>query len=80
MVPGRLVRREPDEPAEQEVELEPLHQLALRADRVERLQQHRPQQHLRRDRDVAPSYVSRVLRLTLLAPDIIEAILDGRRP
>jgi AraC-like DNA-binding protein len=24
------------------------------------------------------SYVSRVLRLTLLAPDIIEAILDGR--
>lgn len=26
-----------------------------------------------------PSYVSRVLRLTLLAPDIIEAILDGRQ-
>jgi hypothetical protein len=26
------------------------------------------------------SYVSRVLRLTLLAPDIIEAILDGRQP
>jgi hypothetical protein len=25
------------------------------------------------------SYVSRVLRLTLLAPDIIEAILDGRQ-
>ena len=26
------------------------------------------------------SYVSRVLRLTLLAPDIIEAFLDGRQP
>jgi hypothetical protein len=26
------------------------------------------------------SYVSRVLRLTLLAPHIVEAILDGRQP
>ena len=26
------------------------------------------------------SYVGRVLRLTLLAPDLIEAILDGRQP
>ena len=26
------------------------------------------------------SYLCRVLRLTLLAPDIVEAILDGRRP
>lgn len=26
------------------------------------------------------SYVCRVLRLTLLAPDIVEAILDGRKP
>ena len=28
---------------------------------------------------IAPSYVARVLRLTLLAPDIVEAILDGRQ-
>ena len=26
------------------------------------------------------SYVSRLLRLTLLAPDIVEAVLDGRQP
>ena len=26
------------------------------------------------------SYVSRVLRMTLLAPDIVEAILDGHQP
>lgn len=28
----------------------------------------------------AESYVSQVLRLTLLAPHIVEAILDGRQP
>ena len=27
---------------------------------------------------IAPSYMTRVQRLTLLAPDIVEAILDGR--
>jgi len=30
--------------------------------------------------DVDSSYVGRILRLTLLAPDIIEAILAGREP
>ncbi|MGJ5029105.1 hypothetical protein ACQR1I_19860 [Bradyrhizobium sp. HKCCYLS2038] len=29
---------------------------------------------------VNDSYVSRILRLTLLSPDIIEAIVDGRQP
>jgi hypothetical protein len=31
-----------------------------------------------RAKGVAPSYVSRVLRLTMRAPEIVEAILDGR--
>jgi hypothetical protein len=29
---------------------------------------------------VARSFVNRLLRLTLLAPDVVEAILDGRQP
>ena len=29
---------------------------------------------------VTRSFVSRLLRLTLLAPDIVEAILEGRHP
>ena len=28
---------------------------------------------------IAPSYMTRVLRLTLLAPDVVEAILNGRQ-
>lgn len=28
---------------------------------------------------IAPSYLTRVLRLTLLAPEVVEAILDGRQ-
>ena len=28
---------------------------------------------------ITPSYMTRVLRLSLLAPDIVEAILDGRQ-
>ena len=30
--------------------------------------------------NVNDSYLSRILRLTLIAPDIIEAILTGRQP
>lgn len=28
---------------------------------------------------IAPSFMTRVLRLTLLAPDIVEAVLDGKQ-
>ena len=34
---------------------------------------------LARAEKINPSYVSRVLRLTLVAPDIVEAIVDGRQ-
>jgi hypothetical protein len=34
---------------------------------------------LARAKGVAPSYVSGIMRLTLLAPEIVEAILDGRQ-
>ena len=37
-------------------------------------------QELALAKGVAPSYLSRVLRLTLLAPEIVEALLDGRQP
>lgn len=30
--------------------------------------------------NINPSYISRVLRMTLLAPEIVEAILQGRQP
>ena len=33
-----------------------------------------------REEDLVPSYVTRLLRLTFLAPDIITSILAGRQP
>jgi hypothetical protein len=35
---------------------------------------------LAKSKGIAKTYVSQVLRLTLLAPKIVEAILDGRQP
>ena len=35
---------------------------------------------LAKAKGIGKTYVSRALRLTLLAPDIVEAILDGRQP
>ena len=37
-------------------------------------------EELAKAKGVHATYVSRVLRLTLLAPEIVEAILDGRQP
>jgi hypothetical protein len=40
---------------------------------------HSTLEDLSRAKRLAPSYVSGILRLTLLAPEIVEAILDGRQ-
>ena len=41
---------------------------------------HATLEDLARAKGVASSYVSRVLRLTVLAPEIVAPILDGRQP
>jgi hypothetical protein len=41
---------------------------------------HATLEDLARAKGVHATYVSRVLRLTLLSPEIVEAILDGRQP
>ncbi|WP_198947751.1 hypothetical protein [Magnetofaba australis] len=38
------------------------------------------EQDLAKTENIDGSYLARVLRLTLLAPDITESILDGRQP
>ncbi len=50
MIPYGIVDAEPDEPAEQQIVVDLLHQLALGAHRVERLQQRGAQQPLGCDR------------------------------
>ena len=37
-------------------------------------------ENLSKAKGTGKRYVSQVLRLTLLAPEIVEAILDGRQP
>src|SRR5881394_4252364 len=49
MIPHWIIDPHPDEPTKQQIELQPLHELTLRANRIECLQQHRSQQHLWRD-------------------------------
>ena len=41
---------------------------------------HATLEHLARATGVNATYVSRIPRLTLLAPEMVEAILDGRQP
>ena len=48
MIARRVVDADANESAKHQVELQPLHQLPLRAHRIESLQQHRPQQLPRR--------------------------------
>jgi hypothetical protein len=59
-VPYRVLDAEPDKPAEQQIVIDPLNQLPLRADRIERLQQQGSQQPLRRDRLAADRRVQRI--------------------
>jgi hypothetical protein len=40
---------------------------------------HATLEDLARAKQLAPSYVSGILRLALLAPEIVEAILDGQQ-
>ena len=40
---------------------------------------HNTVEDIARSEKISASYVSRILRLTLLAPDIVEAILDGQQ-
>jgi hypothetical protein len=37
-------------------------------------------EELAKAKGLGKTYVSQVLRLTLLAPEVVEAILDGRQP
>ena len=41
---------------------------------------HATLEDLARAKGVNATYVSRLLRLTLLVPDIVEAVLNGRQP
>jgi hypothetical protein len=41
---------------------------------------HSTLEDLAKAKRIRKAYVSQVLRLTLLAPEIVEAILDGRQP
>ena len=60
LVPCGIIDAETDEPAEQEVVLQPLHDLPFRADAVEGLQQQRSQKPLRRNRWPASAGIERV--------------------
>ena len=70
-IPHRIIRIQSHKPPVQQVVIQLLHQLRLAADRIQRLQQQRPQQSLRRDRRSSSARVQR-LKMTphLLQPAI----------
>jgi hypothetical protein len=59
-VPYLVIRVQPHKPAEQQVVIHLFHQQSLAADRVQHLQQLRPQQLLRRNRRTAHASVHRI--------------------
>lgn len=65
LIPGRVVHPKACEPAEQHVVFQPLHDLPLRADPVEGLQQQRSHQPLWRDR--RPAHARSIDRLKVRA-------------
>jgi hypothetical protein len=72
--PDRFVHIHADEPAKQQVVVQLLHQQALAANRVEDLQQLRPQQPLRRDR--GPPHAG--IQPVELAGHVPEHLVDQR--
>ena len=71
-MPYRIVVPEPHEPPVQEVVVELLHQQPLRADRIEGLEQERPQQPLGRNRGSAEGRVERLERARQLAQRVVD--------
>lgn len=43
-------------------------------------EQRAPMEKLAEEQGVTPSYFARIVRLAYLAPDIVEAIIDGNQP
>jgi hypothetical protein len=76
VIPDRIVNAEPDEPAEQQVVIDLLHQLAFAAHRIERLQERGPEQPFRRDRLSAGALV-KTLELDIQRDEhVIDDALD----
>src|SRR5574341_177609 len=71
-VPHRVVHVEADEPPEKEVVVELLHQLALAPDRIEDLEQLRPEQLLGRDRRAADLRVQRLEAWRQLDQELVD--------
>ena len=76
VIPRRIIDPKPDEPAEQQVELQPLHQLTFRADRIEGLQQRGAQQLFRWNRRSAQRRIERCKITAQLRQRVIGNLAD----